>query len=393
MRVDSRLRFKRPQLSQKQVADAQIGYQVENLGFARSPLQNINRIDNFPLFFSHINTEYRRVAYQLGSTAFDLHPIDVLTDLLIHIITIVSKNDSIIEPRIIDTNTDFSYNMVSKRFEGARFGKITGNKKSIDTHSDLRTFLEFLSKKNQTTELYQSKRNIEDEKQLYDWEPYDFELMKSFQDTFEQCMKILRIDDEKISCSVDIETLQSELESFDINKDGMNTYMNNRFLALMYILKKVFIYDSDSLDNELDPICRIYFPFIEYDNFKKEQAGGAGDIEYESSKGILRSIESVNYDLFASIYIQKSIKMMWIMYLMKKKLQFSFENLALEQLFNATLFMVHSDRVGIYLLDQMCTSFSMYCYLKICARQELVPNLNAFALIIFAPYYVFFISK
>lgn len=399
MRVESRLPFKMPGLSQKQVADAQIGYKVENLGFGRKSLQNINRIDNFPMFFSYINTEYRRLAGQMKSNAFDLHPIDVLTDLLIHVICIVSKRNDLFEPRNIDTNTDFAYNMVLKRFEGARFGKIVENRKQLESHSDARTFLEFLSKKTeQSTKVYKPDKNLynpeEKEYQLYDWEEYDFELMNMYQDTFEECMKIIKIDDRRIYCSESNTKIAKELKKFDMNEDGVNTYMNNRFLAFMFILNTQNIYEVESLDNKLDDVCQIYFPFVDYE---QEQSGGAKqpiiktvDVDQRKTIAYSRTEECINYDLFASIYIQKSIKMIWVMYLNKNKLLFSLENFVMEQLFNLIVFLVHSDQVGVYILDQTCIMVSIYCYLKLCKKHNMVPKMDVFALIIFAPYYVLF---
>ena len=79
------------------------------------------------------------------------------------------------------------------------------------------------------------------------------------------------------------------------------------------------------------------------------------------------------------------------MYLLKHKLKLSFENFAIEQLFNMVTFIVHCDSFGPYILDQTCIMISVYCYLKICTKHELTPRVDIFAAIIFAPYYVLFI--
>jgi hypothetical protein len=442
MRVDSRIPFKRPGLTQKQVFDAQIGFQVENLGFGRSSLQNIKVIDNFPLFFSYINTEYRRTTTQIDSSVFDLHPIDLLTDLLVHIISIVNKDETLFEPRNIDRNMDFSYNILSKQFEGARFGKIVDKKKHIDTPAEAKLFLAFLSSKDQSLKVYDSERNLynldETDYQFYDWEDSDFEFMSMFENTFQECLSIMEIDEKTIRCTESNSKIINELSKFDMNADGMNSYMNNRFLALMYILNQENIYERQTLDNTLDPVCRIYFPFIDYDiEAVSEVVGGAVPQETKAvpqetkavpqetkavpqetkavpqetkavpqetkavpqetkavpqeTKAVPQNGDGINYDLFASLYIQKSVKLIWVMYLLKNKLKLSFENFAMEQLFNMVTFIVHCDSFGPYILDQTCIMVSIYCYLKICTKHKLTPKVDIFAAIIFAPYYVLFI--
>jgi hypothetical protein len=468
MRVESRIPFKRPGLTQKQVSDAQIGFKVENLGFGRSSLQNINVIDNFPLFFSYINTEYRRTTTQIDSSVFDLHPIDVFTDLLIHIISIVNKDDSLFEPRNIDRNMDFSYNILSKQFEGGRFGKIVDKKKHIDTPVEAQRFLAFLSSKDQSLKVYESERNLynldETDYQFYDWEDSDFEFMSTFENTFQECLSIIEIDEKTIACKESNSKIINELSKFDINADGMNSYMNNRFLALMYILNVDNIYEIETLDNRLDPLCKMYFPFLEYDAKQPLVEGGAVPQETKAVPQETKAVpqetkavpqetkavpqetkavpqetkavpqetkavpqetkavpqetkavpqetkavpqetkavpqetkltnngDGINYDLFASLYIQKAVKLIWVMYLLKNKLKLSFENFAMEQLFNIVTFIVHCDSFGPYILDQTCIMVSIYCYLKICTKHKLTPKVDLFAAIIFAPYYVLFI--
>ena len=87
--MDSRITFKLG-VDYDKVAAARVGFHVEKN--AINSLKNINEIYDFDLFFSYINNEFRKRMKKMKNDDV-LHPVDVLTDLLIHLVSLTRADD------------------------------------------------------------------------------------------------------------------------------------------------------------------------------------------------------------------------------------------------------------------------------------------------------------
>lgn len=245
--------------SQKDTLRANVGFGVEQLsgGMLRNHLNNISHIYDFGLFFAFLNTSVKNKCAKWGIACQDLHPSEVLCDLLSHLVTLArvgfeqnhtsKSTDSskaysafFVENRLVSYDIDFSFNIVSGSFEGGRFGRIGSHKDAKNKHitfDNLATFVEFVENTPRNLEWDEISKTPEN---LFVWDKQSVLFAKNLQSFYIPIINDnLRIQDNKLvfinPFANDKDAYIKAISSVDPQTHGLVTYATIRCIVFIYI--------------------------------------------------------------------------------------------------------------------------------------------------------------
>jgi len=251
--------------SQKDTNKAEVGFGVEQLsgGFVRNAFNNINRIYDFGRFVAYINTESKKKCVEWGVVCQDFHPCEILSDLVSHLVTLArahkfpsnytatehtgSKGYAcfFVENRLISSDIDFSFNMLTRHFEGGRFGNIglDANKKPVKqiTVENITTFLEFVGNKS-PLDLQWDDKNMGVSTNLFEWNDKAIYMSKHFSEDYQKLIdNHLKIESEPKQLvfahehSNDENAYLASLNQMYPQIEGVSEFYKTRCKVLFYI--------------------------------------------------------------------------------------------------------------------------------------------------------------
>lgn len=419
--MDSRITFKLG-VDYDKVAAARVGFHVEKN--AINSLKNINEIYDFDLFFSYINNEFRKRMKKMKNDDV-LHPVDVLTDLLIHLVSLTRADDeefqdNFVEPRMVSRTQDFCYNIATRKFEGGRFGWIPKHDpgqvlENLDSgarqtrrfamkhlnRTNIDSFLTF-PRKQRLRKTFEGEAASKGYNWLEEWSLISNMYLTTTNAMITNMADVSGDSLRFLSPFKTVEEYVTSISDLDMYDNGPNRYFVHRFNSLMFILGQP---NRDPYRDEIvppDPRMALYFPHLfgmkeseTFENAVENQPDDEEVFENASNQpsnsqrgGATR--ERIDYDLFVSIYIHKTIKMMWLLYLLKHRKHITAIDVGVELVLSSLLFMAHHDAFFPFIADQVCTVALLAWYVRLCERNGGELRKDTLMWIVFVPYYAIF---
>jgi hypothetical protein len=181
--------------------------------------------------------------------------------------------------------------------------------------------------------------------------------------------KLTTLSTKLTTLSTKLTTLSTELTT-DAATDGANTteQQKNTKVALMQ-----YIVNLQSLIK------------ITQENIQTKQSSQTGG-------KLTKQLDELNYKLHITMYIQKLIRLMVYLYVLKKDDNLSLETFGIELVLNIVIFLAINDSSSeymiCYMIDTMVSMLSVYVYLRVCKKEKYTVNKNVVLGLVLSPYYL-----
>jgi hypothetical protein len=107
---------------------------------------------------------------------------------------------------------------------------------------------------------------------------------------------------------------------------------------------------------------------------------------------LTKQLDELNYKLHITMYIQKLIRLMVYLYVLKKDDNLSLETFGIELVLNIVIFLAINDSSSeymiCYMIDTVVSMLSVYVYLHVCKKEKYTVNKNVVLGLVLSPYYL-----
>jgi hypothetical protein len=108
---------------------------------------------------------------------------------------------------------------------------------------------------------------------------------------------------------------------------------------------------------------------------------------------LTKQLDELNYKLHITMYIQKLIRLMVYLYVLKQDDKLSVETFGIELVLNIVIFLAinnsSSEYMICYMIDTVVSMLSVYVYLHVCKKEKYTVNKNVVLGLVLSPYYLF----
>ena len=107
---------------------------------------------------------------------------------------------------------------------------------------------------------------------------------------------------------------------------------------------------------------------------------------------LTKQLDELNYKLHITMYIQKLIRLMVYLYVLKQDDKLSLETYGIELVLNIVIFLAINDSSSeymiCYMIDTVVSMLSVYVYLHVCKKEKYTVNKNVVLGLVLSPYYL-----